>query len=171
MIKTGYFLIKQITQTKYYQFCFSQLHYVGTHVVMTAWAFGGHCMQKKHLISSWCYKSVKLTFSATPPSRKALLRSPWQAVTMTTSENGIFIWLENILEPSNQSPQRVQRKCTILIWAHWLRLCSLPALIKHVQWVHHGANKPRGTRHRSDNGRKKNKQFYICRWHHLISRN
>ena len=36
MIKTGYFLIKKLPQNKYYQFSFfSQLHYVGTHVVMT----------------------------------------------------------------------------------------------------------------------------------------
>ena len=61
-----------------------QLHYVGTHFVMTVWAFGGHWIQK-HLISSFCYTPVKLTFSPTP-SQKALLRSPCQAVTMKTSQ-------------------------------------------------------------------------------------
>ena len=45
---------------------------------------------KQHLISSLCYKSVKLTFSPTPPSLNALLISPCQAVTMTTSENVIL---------------------------------------------------------------------------------
>ncbi len=45
---------------------------------------------KKHLISSLCYKSVKLTFSTTPPLQKAIMRSPCQAVTMKTSENGIL---------------------------------------------------------------------------------
>ena len=55
--------------------CF-QLHYV--------WVFAGHWMQK-HLILSFCYTPMKLTFSPTPPSQKALPRSParlwqWQQV-------------------------------------------------------------------------------------------
>ena len=33
---------------------------------------------------------MNFTFSPTPPSQKALLRSPCQAVTMTTSENVIL---------------------------------------------------------------------------------
>ena len=75
MIKTGYYLIKKLPQKILSILIFSQLHYVGTHVVMTVWAFGViGC--KKHLISSLCYKSVKLTFSPTPPSLNALLRSP-----------------------------------------------------------------------------------------------
>ena len=31
-----------------------------------------------------------------------------------------------------------------------------------VRYLHHEASKPRGTRHRSENGRKKNKQVEIC---------
>ena len=45
---------------------------------------------QKHLISSLCYTSVTFSFSPTSPSQKALLRSPCQAVTMTTSENAIL---------------------------------------------------------------------------------
>ena len=55
---------------------------------------------KKHLISSLCYKPVKLTFSPTPPSLKALLRSPCQAVNDNKWKH-YLIWPENTLEPSN----------------------------------------------------------------------
>ena len=44
---------------------------------------------RKHLISSFCYISVKLTFP-TPPSQKAMVRSSCQVVTMTTSANVIL---------------------------------------------------------------------------------
>ena len=46
MITSGYFLIKKIPQKILSIFIFSQLHYVGTHVVMTVWAFRGRWMQK-----------------------------------------------------------------------------------------------------------------------------
>ena len=42
--KNGIFLIKKSKILSI--LIFSQLHYVGTHVVMTVCAFGGHCMQK-----------------------------------------------------------------------------------------------------------------------------
>ena len=41
-------------------------------------------------------------------------------------------------------------------------MCSLPVSIQSLQRVHHEASKPRSTRHRSENGRKKNKQFEIA---------
>ena len=68
MIKTGYFLIKKIIKKKYYQFFFFSWIMLA-HIL----SFDGHWM-KKHLISSLCYTSVKLTFSPTPPSQRALLR-------------------------------------------------------------------------------------------------
>ena len=37
-----YVLIKKMLSILF----FSQMHYVGIHVVMTVWAFGGHWMQK-----------------------------------------------------------------------------------------------------------------------------
>ena len=40
-------------------------------------------------------------------------------------------------------------------------MCSLPVSIQSLQRVHHEASKPRGTRYRSETGRKKNKQFEI----------
>ena len=43
MIKTGYFLIKKIKILSI--LIYLQLHYVGTHFVMTVCAFGGHWMQ------------------------------------------------------------------------------------------------------------------------------
>ena len=47
MIKTGHFLILKITPNKILPILiFCQLHYVGTHFVMTVRAFGGHWMQK-----------------------------------------------------------------------------------------------------------------------------
>ena len=71
MIKTVYFLIKTITTKQILSILiFSQLHYVGTCVVMTVWAFGGHCSQlhdpSHQLISNIihainCYLDLKIT--------------------------------------------------------------------------------------------------------------
>ncbi len=55
-----------------------------------------------------CYKSVKFTFSPTPPSQKALLRSPCQAVTMTTSENVILYDLRTHWNHHTKVPRGVQ---------------------------------------------------------------
>ena len=117
MIKMWYLKIKNLTQKNIIDFEWFKLNYVGAHFVMTTWAFGVHWMEK-HLISSFCYKSVKLTFSPTPPSQTALLRSPCQAVTITTSENIISYNLRTHCNHQTKVPRGVQRKCTILIWAH-----------------------------------------------------
>ena len=54
MIKTGYFLIKQITQKNtIIKTDFFQLNYVGTHFFMTVCAFGGHWMQKYILFQAY----------------------------------------------------------------------------------------------------------------------
>ena len=90
---------------------------------------------KKHLISSLCYKSVKLTFSPTPPSQKALLRSPCQAVT--TSENAILYDLRTHWNHQTKVP----RGCNQLLirpyleLAHRLQWCQLGII--HILIVHY----------------------------------
>ena len=98
MIFTGYFVLKYdkngifFNLKKYHKkkllliLTFFPLNYVGTHVFMIVGAFGGHWMQKTFDFKLML-QILKLTFSPTPPSLNALLRSPSQAVTMTTSEN------------------------------------------------------------------------------------
>ena len=67
-----------------------------------------------------------------------------------------------VRKPRGKSTNRVRWYGELFDWERCqTRVCSLPISIQSVQWVHHEASKSRGTRHRSENGRKKNKQFEI----------
>ena len=91
MIKTGYFLIKKNTQKKTiinFKFISDELcWYTRFHDRMSIW---WSLDVKKPFDFKLMLQILKLTFSPTPPSLNALLRSPCQAVTMTTSENVIL---------------------------------------------------------------------------------
>ncbi len=101
MIKTGYFVIKKITPKKLLSiFICSQLHYVGIHVVMIVWAFGGHWMQ-----NTFDFKLMLQICEINLFTYPTLTKSPAEiALPGCDNDNKwkrYLIWPENTLEPSN----------------------------------------------------------------------
>ena len=101
MIKTGYFLIKTITQKKILSiFIFSQLHYVGSHVVMIIWAFDGHWM-KKTLEFKLMFPIGDIYLFTYPTLTKSPAEIPLPGCDNDNKWKRYLIWPENTLEPSN----------------------------------------------------------------------